>query len=83
MMYLLHSLIIVAAFAVGYCVRRDNAPRRVMMERERCARLALSLRPHGVHALERMAAEHHAARIHAAILGVDAPARRTPSEVAP
>ena len=81
--YLLHAVTIVAAFCVGNSVCRQNAARRAMMERERCARLALALRPHGPHALERMAAEHHAARIHAAILGVEAPVRRTPAGVAP
>ena len=69
------ATIVAASVLVGHLTEKD-ANKRVRLERERCARLALSVRTPGLNTVERMVAVHHGQRISAAILGIEAPARR-------
>ena len=77
MTYLLICVVALAAFGIGYSVGCDTAPRRIRLERERCARLALAIVPRGDDVVGRRGALAHAMRIRAAILGIDPPVRRT------
>lgn len=66
-------VLILVAWVIGWIMGKDDAPVRVQVERDRCAQLCC-LVPHAGHQAERMAAEHHASRIRAAILRTVPPA---------
>lgn len=73
LLYLSFWSLILVVWVIGFSMGRDDAPVRVQVERDRCAQLCC-LVPHAGHPAERMAAEHHAGRIRAAILRTVPPA---------